>query len=47
MGQTTGSRLMLVVPPELGYPDGNADMGIEAGQTLVYVIDVLYATTEG
>lgn len=43
-GQTTGSRVMLVVPPELGYPDGDTDMGIEAGQTLVYVIDVLYAT---
>ncbi len=43
-GQPTGSRLMLVVPPELGYPDGNTDMGIEPGQTLVYVIDVLYAT---
>ena len=46
-GQTTGSRLMLVVPPEMGYPDGNKDMGLEAGQTLVYVIDVLYATKEG
>ncbi|WP_233557942.1 FKBP-type peptidyl-prolyl cis-trans isomerase [Tessaracoccus antarcticus] len=46
-GQTTGSRLMLVVPPEMGYPDGNTDMGLEAGQTLVYVIDVLYATKEG
>ena len=45
--QTTGSRVMLVVPPELGYPDGNAEMGLEAGQTLVYVIDVLYATVEG
>ncbi|MGV8845429.1 FKBP-type peptidyl-prolyl cis-trans isomerase [Tessaracoccus sp.] len=43
-GQPTGSRVMLVVPPELGYPDGNTDMGIEPGQTLVYVIDVLYAT---
>lgn len=47
VGQPTGSRVMLVVPPELGYPDGNKDMGLEAGQTLVYVIDVLYATTEG
>ncbi len=45
-GQTTGSRVMLVVPPELGYPDGNKDMGIEPGQTLVYVIDLLYSTDD-
>lgn len=44
VGQTTGSRVLLVVPPELGYPDGQPDMGLEPGQTLVYVIDVLYAT---
>ncbi|MDO5737471.1 MAG: FKBP-type peptidyl-prolyl cis-trans isomerase [Propionibacteriaceae bacterium] len=44
VGQTTGSRVMLAVPPALGYPEGNVDMGIEAGQTLVYVIDVLYST---
>lgn len=44
VGQPTGSRVMLVVPPELGYPDGDTDMGLEPGQTLVYVIDLLYST---
>lgn len=43
-GQPVGSRVMLVVPPELAYPDGNPEIELEAGTTLVYVIDVLYAT---
>ncbi len=44
VGQPVGSRVMLVVPPELAYPDGSPDIELEAGKTLVYVIDVLYAT---
>ena len=43
VGQPTGSRVMLVVPPELAYPDGKSDIELEAGKTLVYVIDGLYA----
>lgn len=43
-GQPIGSRVMLVVPPELAYPDGAPEIELEAGTTLVYVIDVLYAT---
>lgn len=43
-GQPVGSRVMLVVPPELAYPDGSPEIELEAGTTLVYVIDVLYAT---
>ncbi len=43
-GQPVGSRVMLVVPPELAYPDGSPEIELEAGKTLVYVIDVLYAT---
>lgn len=45
VGLPTGTRVMLVVPPELAYPDGDAQTGLEAGQTLVYVIDILDATT--
>lgn len=44
-GLPTGTRVMLVVPPELAYPDGDAQTGLDAGQTLVYVIDILDATT--
>ncbi|MBB5787880.1 FKBP-type peptidyl-prolyl cis-trans isomerase [Jiangella mangrovi] len=41
VGQTIGSRVMLVVPPELAYGDeGRGDL-IPAGSTLVYVIDIL------
>lgn len=44
VGQTVGSRVMLVVPPELAYPDGIPSMDLEAGQTLVYVVDILHAS---
>ncbi len=44
VGQPVGSRVMLVVPPEMAYPDGSPDIDLEAGKTLVYVVDVLYAT---
>lgn len=44
VGLTTGSRVMLVVPPELAYPDGRTDLALAAGQTLVYVIEILDAT---
>ncbi|QKJ19550.1 FKBP-type peptidyl-prolyl cis-trans isomerase [Microbacterium hominis] len=39
-GQTVGSQVMVVVPPELGY--GDQEQGsIPAGSTLVFVIDIL------
>lgn len=42
VGQTAGSRVLLVVPPELAYPEGRAqEPTLEAGQTLVYVIEIL------
>ncbi|PIE21400.1 MAG: peptidylprolyl isomerase [Arachnia propionica] len=44
VGQTVGSRVLLVVPPELGYPEGSPELGVKAGQTLVFVIDILDAT---
>lgn len=41
VGQTVGSRVLLVVPN--AYPNGANNPPVEAGQTLVYVIDILYA----
>lgn len=43
VGQSAGSRVLLVVPPALAYPDGqpSATPSLAAGQTLVYVIDIL------
>lgn len=43
VGQTVGSRVMLIVPPTMAYPDGNATPSIAKGETLVYVVDILFA----
>jgi len=43
-GVPVGSRVVLEVPPELGYgADGSPDSGIPANATLVFVIDILGA----
>ena len=41
LGQTAGSRVMLVVPAAQSYPNGDPEKGLEAGEGLVYVIDIL------
>jgi peptidylprolyl isomerase len=41
-GQTVGSQVLLVIPPELGYGDEDAGQGgIPGGSTLVFVVDIL------
>lgn len=42
VGQPVGSRVELVIPPSLGY-GGQAQNGIPANSTLVFVIDILEA----
>ena len=42
VGQTVGSRVLLVVPPALGYKD-QAQGAVPANSTLVFVIDILEA----
>lgn len=42
-GHKAGSRLLLSIPSELGYPDGNSGAGIKKGDTIVFVVDVLGA----
>ncbi len=42
MGVGQGARRLLVVPPELAYPDGSDE--IQPGETLVFVVDVLTVT---
>jgi peptidylprolyl isomerase len=42
-GQTVGSRVLLVVPPDLAYPDGVPEASVPAGSTIVYVVDILDA----
>jgi peptidylprolyl isomerase len=44
VGQTVGSQVLLVIPPELGY--GETDMGaIPPDSTLIFVVDILSAST--
>ena len=40
-----GSRILIVSPPDQAYPEGNKDPKVEAGDTIVSVIDILYAYT--
>jgi hypothetical protein len=41
VGSRTGSRVLAVIPPELGYPAGSQPTGVPDGATLVYVFDIL------
>ncbi len=41
VGKTVGSQVVVVIPPSLGYPEGQAPATIPAGSTMVFVVDVL------
>lgn len=42
VGKTVGSRLLLSIPPHLGYgPAGNPRAGISGEDTLVFVVDIV------
>ncbi|WP_062521537.1 FKBP-type peptidyl-prolyl cis-trans isomerase [Demequina silvatica] len=43
VGQTVGSQVLLVIPPDLGYGDQESDT-IPANSTLVFVVDILAAS---
>jgi peptidylprolyl isomerase len=44
VGQTVGSRVLLVIPPADGYgTSGNSQAGIEPTDTLVFVVDIISA----
>jgi peptidylprolyl isomerase len=44
VGRAVGSRVLLSVPPELGYgEEGNKDAGIEGTDTLYFLVDILAA----
>lgn len=44
VGQKIGSRVLVVVPPAEGYPQGNATPKVDPGDTLVFVVDVLFTS---
>jgi hypothetical protein len=41
IGTTVGSRVVVVIPPALGYPEGQSPATIPPGSTMVFVIDLL------
>ncbi|WP_440710512.1 FKBP-type peptidyl-prolyl cis-trans isomerase [Herbiconiux sp. YIM B11900] len=42
IGQTVGSQVLVVIPPDQGYgSDGNSSAGISGTDTLVFVVDIL------
>ena len=41
IGQTVGSQVIVVIPPELGYPAGQAPASVPEGSTMVFVVDIL------
>ena len=44
VGQTVGSRMILSIPPDLGYGEaGNEGAGIKGTDTLYFVVDILAA----
>ncbi len=47
VGQTVGSRVLLVVPPAQAYPSGDPRSDIKVGETMVYVVDILFSYETG
>jgi len=42
VGKTVGSQILVVIPPKFGYGDeGNMELGIDADDTMVFVVDIL------
>lgn len=41
VGQNVGSRVLLSIPSELGYAQGNPSAGIEVGDTIAFVVDII------
>lgn len=44
VGQPIGSRVVLVVPPKVGYEKPSQNPPVEAGDTVVYVVDILFGS---
>lgn len=45
VGQTVGSQVLIVIPPDKGYgADGNPQIGVKGTDAMVFVIDILSTT---
>ena len=40
-GQTVGSQVLVVIPPEFAYGEGEINEDDLTGETLVFVVDIL------
>jgi len=45
-GQPIGSRLLIVCPPATGFPNGAPTPSVAAGDTVVFVLDLMFATPQ-
>lgn len=45
VGQPIGSRVVLVAPPKVGYEKASHNPPVEAGDTVVYVVDILFGSS--
>jgi len=44
IGKPVGSQLLVIIPPKDGYGvEGNPELGIDSGDTMVFVVDILAA----
>lgn len=43
VGAPIGSRVLIAMPPKDGYPDGTPDGKIKAGDTILFLVDILSA----
>jgi peptidylprolyl isomerase len=41
IGERVGSQVVVIIPPEFGYTNGEAPPGVDAEATLIFVIDIL------
>lgn len=46
VGKKIGQRVLMVLPPADGYPQGSNNPPVQAGDTVVYVVDILFSTTQ-
>ncbi|WP_353826505.1 FKBP-type peptidyl-prolyl cis-trans isomerase [Agromyces sp. SYSU T0242] len=46
VGQTVGTKLLVTIPPALGYGEGETSNGL-GGQTLVFYVDITETRTDG
>ncbi|OYN91297.1 peptidylprolyl isomerase [Parenemella sanctibonifatiensis] len=47
IGKKSGSRIVIAIPPSAGYPEGNPELNLAPGETMIYVVDLSFVTPVG